>query len=392
MFIPFFFHLRDRGLPVSITEFLTLLEALEAGLANASLTHFYGVARAILVKRVEDFDRYDAAFAEFFEDRPFRDPDKSAAIEEELLEWLEEARWLRELDEDKLQALDALDLEELREQFEERLQEQDERHDGGDHWVGTGGTSPFGHGGDNPAGLRIGGPGRRGRAIQVATKRRFKNLRSDQVLDTRQIGVALRKLRRLSRKGRAQELDLEATIDATAKNAGDIDLVFRPPRENQVKLLLLADVGGSMTAHSQRTSQLFSAAHKAHHFKHFKSYYFHNCIYETLYTDIARRKGEPTEEVLAQLDRSWRVVIVGDAAMAPSELMRPGGCIDYYHFNDEAGITWLKRIQEELPHSAWLNPDKPRWWNVYTVQQIKQIFPMHPLTVEGIRDAVEEIR
>ncbi len=392
MFIPFFYHLRDRGLPVSLTEFLTLLEALDRGLAGASLTRFYGIARAILIKRVEDFDRYDAAFVEFFEDRPFQLSDKPQAFEDELLDWLEEARWLRELDEDQLQAIDALDLDELREQFQERLEQQDERHDGGSHWVGTGGTSPFGHGGDNPAGLRIGGPGRRGRAIQVATKRRFQNLRSDQVLDTRQIGVALRKLRRLRRKGRSLELDLDATIEATANNAGDIDLVFRPPRQNQLNLLLLADVGGSMTPHTRRTSQLFSAAHKAQHFKHFKAYYFHNCIYDTLYTDMNRRVGEPTQEVLAQLDRQWRVVIIGDAAMAPSELMQPGGIIDYFAYNDEPGIAWLRRIRDALPHSVWLNPDKPRWWNVYTVRQIQSLFPMYPLTLEGIRDAVEEIR
>ncbi len=392
MFVEFFFHLRKRGIPVSPTEFLTLVEALEKGLAAASLTRFYTLARSILVKRVEHFDLYDAAFAEFFEDRPFTHPDRRAEITDELLDWLKEARFLRELTEEQIAHLESLDLDELRRQFEERLAEQDERHDGGSHWVGTGGTSPFGHSGKHPSGVRIGGPGGNRTAMQIAQKRRFKNLRTDQVLDTRQIAVALRKLRRLTRDGRAEELDLDATIDKTAKNAGFIDLVFRAPRENQVKLLLLADVGGSMTPHSQRTSKLFSAAHKAHHFKNFEAFYFHNCPYETLYTNISRRKGKPTREVLANLDKTWRCIVVGDAAMAPPELMQSGGSINYFHFNDDAGITWLRRLKEAVPRTAWLNPDKPRWWGSYTTKVIGELFPMFPLTIDGIEEAIDEIR
>ena len=392
MFINFFYHLRDRGIPVSPTEFFALLEALDQGLHAASLERFYVIARAVLVKKVEHFDLYDAAFYEFFKDRPFTHPGQRDELTDQLLSWLEEARFLEDIPPERLAALEAMDLDELRQLFEERLAEQDERHDGGSHWVGTGGTSPFGNSGQHPSGIRVGGKGRRGSALQVASKRRFRNLRTDLVLDTRQIGVALKKLRRLTRDGRADQLDLEATIDATAKNAGDIELVFRAPRKNEVKLLLLADVGGSMNPHTELTSRLFSAAHKAHHFKAFKAYYFHNCPYETLYSDMARRKGESTLQVLANLDRTWRCFIVGDAAMAPPELTQPGGCINYFHYNDEAGITWLQRIREALPRTAWLNPDNPRWWGSYTTQLIGQLFPMYPLTLDGLNDAVEEVR
>lgn len=392
MFVEFFFHLRHRGIPVSPTEFLSLLEALDKGLAGASLSRFYAVARAVLVKRVEHFDLYDGAFWEFFKDHPFAAQQRRDELTDELMEWLEEAKFLRDLSEEQLAALEALDLEELRELFEERLQEQDERHDGGSHWIGTGGTSPFGNSGRHPSGMRVGGAGKHRSALQVASKRRFKNLRTDLVLDTRQIGMALRRLRRLGRDEGRKELDLDATIDATAKNAGDIELIFRPPRENQVKLLLLADVGGSMNPHSLLTSRLFSAAHKAHHFKAFEAYYFHNCPYETLYSDISRHKGKPTREVLANLDRSWRCFIVGDAAMAPQELTQPGGCINYFHFNEESGLTWLRRIRDALPRTAWINPDNPRWWGSYTTGLIGELFPMFPLTIDGLEEAVDEVR
>ncbi len=392
MFVNFFFHLRKRGIPVSITEFLTLLEALEKGLDDASLTGFYWLARSVLIKRVEHFDRYDAAFQEFFKDLPFSAPERRDDLSDELLQWLEGAQFLRELTDEQQQALQQLDLDELRQQFEERLQEQTERHDGGSHWIGTGGTSPFGHSGRHPSGMRVGGSGQHRSALQVASQRRFKNLRTDRVLDTRQIGVALRKLRHLSRKGGDEQLDLDATIDETARNAGDIELVFRPPRQNQVKLLLLFDVGGSMNPHTELTSRLFSAAHRAHHFKAFKAYYFHNCFYETLYSDMSRQKGESTRQILANLDRSWRCFVVGDAAMAPPELTQPGGCINYFQHNEEAGITWLRRLRETIPRTAWINPDKPQWWGSYTTRQIAELFPMFPLTIDGLDRAIDEIR
>lgn len=392
MFISFFYHLRYRGIPVSPLEFLTLLEGLEAGLAAASLERFYLLARATLVKKAEHFDLYDAAFAEFFTDRPFSHPETQAEITADLLDWLKDPKSFAALSEEERAALQALDLEELRRQFEERLEEQKERHDGGNRWIGTGGTSPFGHSGTNPAGVRVGGPGGRRSAVQVAADRRFQNLRTDLVLDTRQIGLALRKLRVLTREGGRPELDLEASIDETARNAGDIELVFRPPRENQVKLLLLADVGGSMNPYSELTSRLFSAAHKAHHFKAFQAYYFHNCPYETLYTDMTRREGKPTEEIFANLDDSWRCFVVGDAAMAPSELIEPGGAISYFHFNEKPGLFYLEKLKDRIPRTAWLNPDKPKWWTAYTTRVIGELFEMFPLTLKGLEEAIEEVR
>lgn len=393
MFIDFFYHLRDRGLDLGVHEFIDLLDALSEGLHRGSLTHFYGVARSILVKRPEHFDLYDRAFAEYFEDVEF-DAETRAEITEELLSWLEENPLPPpELSEEELAELQEQDLEELREEFEERLEEQDERHDGGNHWVGTGGTSPFGHSGEHPKGVRVGGSGQNRSAVQVATDRRFRNLRKDMTLDVRDIGQALRRLRELTRDGRDEELDVPASIDETARNAGDVRLVFRPPRENNVKLLLLMDVGGSMTPYTELTSRLFSAAHQASHFKSFKSFYFHNCPYETLFTDMKRREGKPTEEVLGNLDNSWRCIIVGDAAMAPGELMREGGAINYNHQNSTTGYEYLREIQDAVLKTVWLNPHRKRVWDrIWTTQKIKGIFSMYEFTMEGLEEAVGELR
>ncbi|RAL20273.1 VWA containing CoxE family protein [Lujinxingia litoralis] len=392
MFIDFLYLLRQAGIPVSTTEYLALCQALKLGLAHTSLQGFYVLARATLIKRAEHFDRYDQVFAAYFKDRPLKLEHQSSELQDDLLEWLKEAGPLPALSPEEIARLEGLDLDELRQQFEERLAEQDARHDGGNRWIGTGGTSPFGHSGHNPAGVRVGGTGQRRSAVQVATERRFRNLRTDLVLDTRQISLALRKLRDLARQGRADELDIEATIEATGKNAGDIEMVFRPPRHNRLKLLLLMDVGGSMTPHTHLTSLLFSAANRAHHFQAFESYYFHNCFYETLYTDMERRQGRATAEVLAGVDESWRCIVVGDAAMAPTELSAPGGAIDYYHFNEEPGSVWLQRLAHRVPRTAWINPDDPRWWGSYTTRQIGRLFPMFPLTLEGLDRAIAEIR
>jgi hypothetical protein len=391
MFIDFFYFLRSAGLPVSTTEYLALLDALSKGLARSSLNHFYVIARSILVKRPEHYDLYDQAFAAYFEDAQFT-PEVKQQLFDELLDWLEDPIMPRELTDEERAALQRLNLDELREQFEERLQEQDERHDGGDHWIGTGGTSPFGHGGEHPSGVRVGGAGRNRSAMQVASERRFKNLRKDMTLDVRDIGMALRRLRELTRDGVEEELDLDATIDKTAKNAGDIELVFHPPRENNVKLLLLCDVGGSMNPYTRLTSRLFSAAHQASHFKNFESYYFHNCPYETLYSDMARKEGEPTEEVFRNLDSSWRCIVVGDAAMAPTELTHEGGAVDYWHYNDKPGIWYLKKLEDTVPRTVWLNPDPPKWWGSWTTRKIQSLFDMFPFTMEGLEDAVRQLR
>jgi uncharacterized protein with von Willebrand factor type A (vWA) domain len=393
VFIDFFYRLRDGGLPVGVTEFLTLLDALYEGLARESLTHFYVVARSILVKRPEHFDLYDQVFAEFFEGVEF-DAQTRAEIADEVLLWLEDNPLPPpEVDEEELEALEEYDLEELREEFEERLDEQEERHDGGDHWVGTGGTSPFGHSGEHPEGVRVGGESKNRSAVQVAHERRFRNLRKDVTLGVRDIGQALRRLRELTRDGNEEELDIQGTIDQTARNGGDIELVFRPPRENNVKLMLLMDVGGSMNPYTRLTTRLFSAAHQASHFKTFETYYFHNCPYGTLYSDMARKEGTPTEDVFRNLDRTWRCIVVGDAAMAPAELMREGGASNYFHYNQTPGIEYLQQLRERVPRTVWLNPQKERWWKAtWTIQKIQELFPMYPLTMEGLEEAVDELR
>jgi uncharacterized protein with von Willebrand factor type A (vWA) domain len=391
MFINFFYHLRSRGLPLSTTEFLALLDALQQGLSRQSLDHFYIVARSILVKRPEHYDIYDQAFLEFFKDAPF-DESLLDGLHDELMKWLDDPIAPPDLSPEDLEKLKELGLDELRKQFEERLAEQDERHDGGSHWIGTGGTSPFGHGGEHPSGVRVGGKGGNRSAVQVASERRFRNLRKDLTLDVRDIGMALRRLRQLTREGNEEKLDLDATIDRTAKNAGYLELVFRPPRENNVKLLLLCDVGGSMNPYSRLTSRLFSAAHQASHFKSFKSYYFHNCPYETLYTDMEREKGEPTERVFRNLDQSWRCIVVGDAAMAPSELTSAGGSVNYWHYNEKPGVDYLRKLRDIIPRTVWLNPDKPQWWGSWTTKQIQKMFEMYPFTMQGLEDAVDELR
>jgi uncharacterized protein with von Willebrand factor type A (vWA) domain len=387
MFLDFFYLLRARGLPVGTTEWLGLMEALGMGLEGQSLSGFYHLCRALCVKTEAHLDLYDQCFAEHF-----RGVEVAQSVKDELAKWLENPILPRALTEEELAQLKALDLDELRRLFEERMREQTERHDGGSRWIGTGGTSPFGQGGQHPTGVRVGEEGGGRSAMQVASQRRFRNLRNDLTLDVRQIGVALRRLRLLTREGQRDELDLDGSIDATARNAGEIDLLFRPERRNRVKLLLLMDVGGSMTPYTRLSEQLFSAAHGVAHFQAFRSFFFHNCVYESLYTDIERRQTRPTLEVLEELDASWFCVLVGDAAMHPYELTMAGGAVDYYHRNEEPGVAWLHRLRRRFPRSAWLNPDPPHYWSGTSVQMIRQIFDMFPLTLDGLDEAVEHLR
>jgi uncharacterized protein with von Willebrand factor type A (vWA) domain len=311
---------------------------------------------------------------------------------ERVLEWLQNPVMPRELSAEERARMKELDLDELARRFREMLDQQKERHDGGKKYIGTGGTSPFGNGGQNPAGIRVGGGGGQRTAVKVAMRRNFRNLRDDHVLDVRQIGVALRMLRRLSREGAHEELDLDGTIAQAGKNAGEIDLVFRRPRKNAVKLVLMMDVGGSMDDHVRVCELLFSAARAAKHFKEFRPYYFHNCPYEQLYADMYLRKGPKTADLLRDLDPSWCLMIVGDAAMAPTELLQAGGSIDWYRPNSEAGIVWLQRLARRFPRAVWMNPNPPDGWWSATARRIKQLFPMYPLTVGGLRDAVTKLR
>lgn len=385
MFTDFFYILRKKNVPVSLTEWMTLMEALAKGCIT-NLDEFYFLARAMLVKSEAYYDHYDLAFQEYF-----TGIETSADITDQISEWLKDPLNLLNLSEEEKSMFDDVGFDELLKELEKRIQEQTEQHDGGDYWIGRGGTSPFGHSGRNRAGIRIGGESRGRHAIQIAQERRFRNYRNDLTLDVRQIKMALKKLRQLSRIGPEDELDLEETINATAKNYGEIELAWRRSRKNAVKVLLLMDVGGSMEPFALLCSQLFSAAHSSSHFKDFRYYYFHNCIYDNLYQDVERREAVSTEHLLRILEPDYKLLLVGDAQMGPWELLERYGAINYYERNDMPGIVWLKRIAEHFSHCVWLNPEESRFWIHPTVRMIGELFPMFPLTVDGLGQAVRKL-
>lgn len=387
MFLRFFYTLREAGLKVSVGDWLTLMQALIGGHGGARLMGLYRLGRALLVKREADFDVYDRVFAHVFEG-----VEDTFSVDDELLSWLQNPILPRQMSAEDLANLQSLDLDTLREEFEKRLKEQDERHDGGSHWIGTGGTSPFGHGGHHPSGVRVGGQSKNRSAVQVASERRFQNLRGDATIDVRQFGMALKKLRRLGKDGPADTLDIDASIDATCKQGGEIELVFAPDRKNRVKLLLLMDVGGSMDAHAHTCERLFSAAHKANHFKSFTSYFFHNCVYDHLFEDISVWRGPPTKSVVEKLDVDTKVIIVGDAWMSPYELTHPGGAIRYGDFNDRPGLYWLGELRRRFPASVWLNPEPRKIWPAASIHLVRQVFPMFELTLDGLDAAIRMLR
>lgn len=384
MLLGFFYELRKQRVHVSSHEWMTLMQAMAKGLHHSSLDGFYRLARCICVKDVSEFDAFDQAFLAYFKDVYA----EAAAINSELLDWLKDPKHFEGLSAAEKAMLEAMDLEALKKLFEERLKEQKERHDGGNRWIGTGGRSPFGHGGYHPSGVRVGGPGKGRSAMQVAEMRRFRDYRKDRVLDVRQIDVALRGLRRLGREGAVEELDLESTVDATCKNAGDLDLIFAPPKRNRMKLILLMDIGGSMDPYSQLMERLFTAASRTGRFASFEHYYFHNCVYEEVYEDAAFRKPVLVTELINRCGRDHRLVVVGDALMHPGELMSPGGSIYFYHHNSVAGAVWLRRLADHFRHSAWLNPEPERFWPRTTIEAISNIFPMYHLSLEGLEEAV----
>jgi uncharacterized protein with von Willebrand factor type A (vWA) domain len=381
--IDFLFELRARKLPVSTHEWMALMEAMALGLHESSLDGFYHLCRTICVKDIAHYDAYDEAFLAYFKDVHV----DSLKLTEQIREWLADPRNLEGLTPEQLAAVKALDFDKLREMFEQRLKEQKERHDGGNRWIGTGGTSPFGTGGKHPTGLRVGGGGGRS-AMGVAGERLFKEYRRDVVLDVRQIDMALRGLRRLGREGAQEELDLDETIDKTCRNAGDIDIVFRPPRRNRVKVVLLMDVGGSMDPHAELVSKLFTAASRSGRFAKFRSYYFHNCVYNTVYEDAQFLKGVPVADLLAGSDRDEKLVVVGDALMHPAELLDPGGSMYLYSPNRASGIEWLRRLNAHFRSSAWLNPEPDKFWSGTTIEVIAAVFAMWPLTLDGLSSAV----
>ncbi|HYT97550.1 MAG TPA: VWA domain-containing protein [Casimicrobiaceae bacterium] len=390
MLVEFFLHLKSFKLPVSTREFLTLLEALEHRVVSTSLDDFYALSRLCLVKDEQHFDRFDLAFGSYFKgvDGIF---DIRAEIPEE---WLRK-EFLRHLsDEDKklIESLGGFD--KLLETFKQRLEEQRRRHAGGKKWIGTGGTSPFGAYGYNPEGIRVGQESGGARsAVKVWDARTFRNLDGDVELNTRNIKIALRRLRRFAREGVPEELDLDGTIEGTAKNAGWLDLRLQPERRNRIKVLLLLDVGGSMDPYVELCEELFSAAKSE--FRHLEYFYFHNCVYDHVWRDNLRRRNERvgTLELIRTYGPDWRVIFVGDAAMSPYELTQAGGSIEYA--NDEPGLAWLARIFGHFRKVIWWNPEPARGWE-YTrsTQMIMQgLGPrMFPLTLDGIARGIEALR
>ncbi|MHA1339157.1 MAG: vWA domain-containing protein [Promethearchaeota archaeon] len=387
MFIDFFFLLRERQIPVSIKEYMALMETLNKGLINSPV-EFYYIARSLLIKDEKYFDLYDQAFLHYVEGAEL-----PPLLSDELMDWLDKPvdelkqlipDWMRHYFPDS-------DIEELLDKFREMLQKQKEEHNFGSQYIGTQGFSPFGHGGRFNGGIRVGGEGGLRMAAKIAHRRKFRNYREDLVIDTRSFKVALKKLRKLNRIGLEDELDLDETIDKTCKNFGDIELVFKKRKKNNIKLLLLMDVGGSMDPHAKLVSRLFSAAHSSTHFRDFKYYYFHNCVYEYLYKDIELEKRVPTADVLKTLDPEYKVIIIGDADMAPSELTATYGAIQIGDETYTPGIVWLKRIKDHFKKAVWLNPDTYVDYKGYTRTLIEKVFPSFPLTIEGLEKAIEEL-
>jgi uncharacterized protein len=388
MLVDFFLHLKARQLPVSTNELLALLEALQARLVSASLDDFYLLARTILVKDEAHYDRFDRAFGEYFKGVEAL-PGFEALIPEE---WLELAARRHLSEEDRLK-LQKLGYEKLFEQFKQRLAEQKERHAGGSKWIGTAGTSPYGHGGYHPEGIRLGGDSVGNRtAIKVWEQREFRNLDDTVELGVRNIKVALRRLRRFARQGAATELDLDGTIAGTARNGGWLDLQLRPERHNAVKVLLFLDIGGSMDDHIQACEELFSAARSE--FKHLEHFYFHNCIYEGVWKDNPRRHDQrlSTWDVLHTYGPDYKLVLVGDASMSPYEVARPGGSVE--HWNEEAGAVWLQRLLATWSRAVWLNPlPEEHWGFTPSIRMIRELFGerMFPLSPEGLERAMRSL-
>ena len=375
MLIDFLFELRARKVPVSTHEWMALMEAMSLGLHESSLDGFYRLCRTLCVKDIALYDAYDEAFLAYFKDiYP-----EALKLTEQLLDWLNDPKAFNALTAEQRKALEGLDLEKLRELFAQRMKEQKERHDGGNRWIGTGGK--------NANAMRVGGGGGRS-AMAVADERRFREYRRDVVLDVRQIDVALRGLRKLGREGAIEELDLDETIDKTCKNAGEIEVVFRPPRRNRVKVLLMMDVGGSMDPHSELMSRVFTAASRSGRFAKFRSYYFHNCVYNTVYEDAEFRKPVQVADLLATSDRDEKLVMVGDALMHPAELLDPGGSMYLYAQNRASGHEWLRRLAAHFRSAAWLNPEPDRFWAGTTIEVIASVFGMWPLTLDGMAAAV----
>jgi len=385
----FFVKLKDHKIPVSIKEWLTLLEAMQKDVISPSIDEFYYLSRTTLVKDEQNFDKFDRAFGEYF-----KGIESVAGVELDVpLEWLLKQAELNLSPEEKAMIEAMGGWEKLMEALKKRLEEQKGRHQGGNKWIGTAGTSPFGAYGYNPEGVRIGQDGSRARsAVKVWDAREYRNLDDSVELGTRNIKVALRRLRKFAREGAPEELDLDTTIDKTARNAGYLDLSMRPERHNAVKVLMFLDIGGSMDDHVKLCEELFSAAKTE--FKHLEYFYFHNCLYDYVWKDNRRRHSERTRtfDIMHKYGHDYKLVFVGDATMSPYEVLQPGGSIEYS--NDEAGAVWLKRVLEVYPRAVWLNPEPEEIWPYrQSIGILKEIMGgrMYPTTIQGLERAMRAL-
>ncbi|MGE0348199.1 vWA domain-containing protein [Hydrogenophaga sp.] len=390
MLIDFFYTLRSAKLPVSVKEYLVLLEAMQADVVGprnpeaCSMDDFYFLARTALVKDEKHYDKFDRAFAAYF---------KGVEMIADFTKPIP-ADWLRRemeriLSEEQKANAPKMDWDELMETLRKRLEEQKERHEGGSKWIGTGGTSPFGNSGQNPQGVRIGGKGGNKSGVKVWEQRAYRDYDDTQELGTRNIKVALRRLRKFAREGNDLELDLPDTIRSTAANAGYLDIKMIPERHNNVKVLLLMDVGGTMDEHIQRVEELFSAVKSE--FKHLEFYYFHNCVYDFMWKNNRRRYAEkfPTWDIIRKYNKDYKLIFVGDATMSPYEILQPGGSVEYN--NEEAGAEWLQRLTHAFPRYAWINPEPQGVWQYrQSISVIQQLMGqrMYPLTLKGLEDTM----
>jgi len=389
MLIDFFCKVRDYQVPCTLRELLDLIRALEQGVVFASIDDFYSLSRTVLVKDEAHFDKFDRAFADYFKGVASLELDLSEIPEDWLKKHFE--KQLSAEEKAKIKALGGLD--KLMETLAERLKEQEKRHQGGNKWIGTGGTSPFGAYGYNPEGVRIGqDESRHRRATKVWDKREFKNLDANVEIGTRNLKVALRKLRQFARTGSSEELALDDTIAATARNAGYLDIKMKPERHNAIKVLMFFDIGGSMDDHIKVCEQLFSAIHGE--FKHLEFFYFHNCLYENVWRDNSRRRSEKIDllQVLHTYSRDYKVIFVGDATMGPYEITYPGGSVE--HWNEEAGNVWMKRLTDHFDKVIWLNPQNEAQWPYYASIKIMRGLvdnKMYPLTLAGLGQGIKAL-
>jgi uncharacterized protein with von Willebrand factor type A (vWA) domain len=387
MLINFFYTLKKANVPVSIKELLDLLAALEQNLAFASIDDFYLLSRTCMVKDEKYYDRFDRAFGAYFKNLENLDDIIEALIPED---WLRKEFEKNLSDEEKAKIESLGGLEKLIEEFKKRLEEQKERHQGGNKWIGTGGTSPFGNGGFNPEGIRVGGEGGQGSAVKVWEERQFQDLDDSVQIGTRNIKVALRRLRKFAREGSADQLDLADTIRSTARNAGLLDIKMVPERHNAVKVLIFFDIGGSMDPYVRLCEELFSAAKTE--FKHLEYFYFHNCLYDYVWKDNHRRRDEQisTYDLLNKYSSDYKVIFVGDASMAPYEINSPGGSVEYH--NEEPGNVWMDRMAKTFDKLVWLNPVQEQYWD-YTpsILMLRELVEgkMFPLTLGGLEKGMK---